>query len=280
MKSNLENIKFEKKSNDKKHLNGQYFTVAEENIELSIKNLDVHYKSKIALSNMSFDIPRQKVIAIVGQSGCGKTTLLKCFNRMNDYVPHCLVKGAIFLNGMNILLPKINTAELRSKIGMVFQKPNPFSMSIYDNVAYGPRIHGIKKRKLLDSIVKRALKHSGLYEEVKDNLNQNALSLSGGQQQRVCIARALALEPEIILFDEPTSALDPIATDVIENLIIRLKKYYTIIIITHSLKQALRISDYTMYLQKGKLIEYNDTKKIFINPKSKKTRKYLFYSGN
>lgn len=261
-----------------KHFPNQYFTVKKSDLELLIKHLSVFYNNSESISDISFAVPKNNVIAIIGKSGCGKSTLLRCINRLNDFQLGCLVKGKIFFRETNINNPKINTSALRSKIGMVFQKPTPFSMSIFDNVAYGPRIHGIKNKNKLEEIVIHALKRSGLYEEVKDNLNQSALSLSGGQQQRICIARAIALEPEILLFDEPTSALDPIATESIEELILTLKKKYTIIIVTHSLQQTKRIADYVMFLNKGKMIEYDTKKNIFNNPKNPKLKKYIYYS--
>ncbi len=255
---------------------GQIFNVKnEEDIEFKVKNLYVLYGLKTGIKNISMDIPKKSVISLIGRSGCGKSTLLRCFNRMNELYPGTFIKGEILFKGKNIHHPSVKLSNLRAQIGMVFQKPNPFPMSIYDNVAYGLKIHGVKKRKINDSVVHKALQDAAIYEEVKDNLGHNALNLSGGQQQRICIARCLALHPKVILFDEPTSALDPIASRKIEEIILELKKTYTIIIITHSIQQALRISNYTAFLKKGELIEYNKTKRILSRPRHIETRRYI-----
>ena len=255
---------------------GQLFKLKKtEEIEFKVKNLYVLYGLKTGIKNISMDIPKRSVISLIGRSGCGKSTLLRSFNRMNELYPGTFIKGKILLKGKDIHHPSVNISDLRAKIGMVFQKPNPFPMSIYNNIVYGLKIHGIKKRKINDAIVHRALTDAAIYDEVKDNLQDSALNLSGGQQQRICIARCLALRPRVILFDEPTSALDPIASRKIEDIIMMLKKTYTIIIVTHSIQQALRISDYTAFLRKGELIEYNKTNRILSRPKHIETRRYI-----
>jgi len=240
-----------------------------------IKNLSVHYGAFQALDNIEMTILKNKVTALIGPSGCGKSTFLRCLNRMNDLIDNAVVTGDIRFKDDTKDIAKVNPIELRKKVGMVFQKPNPFPMSIYENVAYGPKRQGEKDKKKLDEIVIRSLKQAALYDEVKDDLKKPALSLSGGQQQRLCIARALALEPEVLLMDEPTSALDPIATQRIEDLIAELKKHYTIIIVTHSMQQAARISDYTAFFYMGELREFDTTNRIFTNPSLKQTEDYV-----
>ena len=238
-----------------------------------VKNVDLFYGEHQALKSINLNIEKNKVTAFIGPSGCGKSTLLRCFNKMNDLISGCKVTGEIIFDGTDINL--MNTIELRTKVGMVFQNPNPFPMSIFDNVAYGPRCSGIKNKEKLKEIVIDSLKKASLYEEVKDRLKSSALSLSGGQQQRLCIARAIAMKPEVILMDEPTSALDPIATLKIEELILELKKNYTIVIVTHNMQQATRISDYTAFFLLGEMIEMDKTNELFSNPKNKKTEDYI-----
>ena len=238
-----------------------------------VKNVDLFYGEHQALKSINLNIEKNKVTAFIGPSGCGKSTLLRCFNKMNDLISGCKVTGEIIFDGIDINL--MNTIELRTKVGMVFQNPNPFPMSIFDNVAYGPRCSGIKNKEKLKEIVIDSLKKASLYEEVKDRLKSSALSLSGGQQQRLCIARAIAMKPEVILMDEPTSALDPIATLKIEELILELKKNYTIVIVTHNMQQATRISDYTAFFLLGEMIEMDKTSELFSNPKNKKTEDYI-----
>lgn len=247
------------------------------NHEPKMKTIELNffYGDFQALDGITLDFAANEVTALIGPSGCGKSTLLRCLNRMNDLIPGTRVQGQVFLDKQNIYDPNVDVVSLRSHVGMVFQKPNPFPMGIYDNVAYGPRIHGIKDKKKLDEIVEDALKKAALWEEVKNKLESSALSLSGGQQQRLCIARTLAVNPEVILFDEPCSALDPISTAKIEDLLIDLKKNYTIIIVTHNMQQAARVSDYTAFLLLGELIEYDKTEKIFKNPKDKRTEDYI-----
>ena len=239
------------------------------------KNLDLYYGEKHALKNVNLNIKTNKITAFIGPSGCGKSTFLKTLNRMNDYVNGIKITGDVKLDGEDIYDNRVDTTVLRKKVGMVFQQPNPFPMSIYDNVAYGPRIHGIKNKKELDKIVKESLEAAALYEEVKDRLNTSALGLSGGQQQRLCIARALAVQPEVILLDEPTSALDPISTLKIEELLLQLKKKYTIAIVTHNMQQASRIADYTAFFLVGEMVEYGETKDVFSMPKDKRTEDYI-----
>ena len=238
-----------------------------------VKNVDLFYGEHQALKSINLNIEKNKVTAFIGPSGCGKSTLLRCFNKMNDLISGCKVTGEIIFDGTDINL--MNTIELRTKVGMVFQNPNPFPMSIFDNVAYGPRCSGIKNKEKLKEIVIDSLKKASLYEEVKDRLKSSALSLSGGQQQRLCIARAIAMKPEVILMDEPTSALDPIATLKIEELILELKKNYTIVIVTHNMQQATRISDYTAFFLLGEMIEMDKPSELFSNPKTKKTEDYI-----
>lgn len=249
--------------------------IEDERLAIRVENLNLHYGSTQALFNISMGIPEHKVTAFIGPSGCGKSTLLRCFNRMNDLVDICRVSGKITLDGENIYSKKINVAELRRKIGMVFQKPNPFPKSIYENVAYGLRIQGVKDKRRLDESVEKALKGAALWDEVKDRLQENALGLSGGQQQRLVIARAIAIEPEVLLLDEPASALDPISTLKIEELIYELKKQYTIVIVTHNMQQAARVSDYTAFLYLGEVVEFQDTNTLFTNPGEKKTEDYI-----
>ena len=243
--------------------------------KIEAKNLDLYYGEKHALKNVNLDIKTNKITAFIGPSGCGKSTFLKTLNRMNDYVKGIKITGDVKLDGEDIYDSRVDTTILRKKVGMVFQQPNPFPMSIYDNVAYGPRIHGIKGKKELDKIVKKSLEAAALYDEVKDRLHTSALGLSGGQQQRLCIARALAVEPEVILLDEPTSALDPISTLKIEELLLELKKDYTIAIVTHNMQQASRIADYTAFFLVGEMVEYGETKDVFAMPKDKRTEDYI-----
>ncbi len=242
--------------------------------KFSIKDLDFYYDNFQALKKINLDIEPNGITALIGPSGCGKSTFLRTLNRMNDLIEGAKVDGEIQLDGQNVY-DGMDVINLRRRVGMVFQKPNPFPMSIYDNVAYGPRAHGVKKKSELDEIVERSLRQAALWDEVKDRLKDNALGMSGGQQQRLCIARALAVEPEVLLMDEPTSALDPIATLKIEELAIELKKDYTIVIVTHSMQQAGRISDNTAFFLMGELIEYGKTTKLFSNPKHKKTEDYI-----
>ena len=242
--------------------------------KISIQNVNLHYGDFQALYNISLSVPEHQVTALIGPSGCGKSTLLKILNRMNDLVPDCKIDGEILLDGQSVLDWK-DPDTLRKKVGMVFQKPNPFDMSIYNNVAYGPRTHGIRSKKALDVIVTEALKDAALYDEVKDRLNESALSLSGGQQQRLCIARALAVDPEVLLMDEPTSALDPISTSKIEALCQELKDKYTIVIVTHNMQQALRISDQTAFFLNGEVVESGPTEQIFSKPQDKRTENYI-----
>ncbi len=242
---------------------------------ITVKNLDLWYNSNQALKNVSIDIEERTITALIGPSGCGKSTFLKTLNRMNDLVTGVKITGDVRYEGMDIFGKDVDVNELRRDIGMVFQKPNPFPMSIYDNIAYGPRTHGIKNKVKLDEIVEESLRDAAIWDEVKDRLKKSALGLSGGQQQRLCIARALAVKPKILLMDEPTSALDPISTSKIEDLATELKEKYTIIIVTHNMQQALRISDNTAFFLLGELIEYGDTQTMFSTPKCKKTEDYI-----
>jgi len=247
-----------------------------ENVKLQVKNLNFYYTgNKQALKNINMPVYEKKVTALIGPSGCGKTTLLRCFNRMHDLYPGNRYEGEIIFEGKNILAKDVDLMILRSKIGMVFQKPTPFPMSIFDNVAYGLRLQGIKNKTELQDRVEKALKDAAIWDEVKDRLNVSAFSLSGGQQQRLCIARAIAVKPEVILFDEPTSALDPISTSKIEELIVELKKNHTIIIFTHNMQQAARVSDYTAFMYLGELIEFDLTDIIFTKPNKKLTEDYV-----
>ena len=242
---------------------------------LTAKDLCLWYGETQALKNIDIEIPEQSITALIGPSGCGKSTFLKTLNRMNDLVPSVSITGKVQYKGMNIFGPTVDVNNLRKEIGMVFQKPNPFPMSIYDNIAYGPRTHGIKKKEQLDDIVESALRDAAIWDEVKDRLKKNALGLSGGQQQRLCIARALAVEPCVLLMDEPTSALDPISTSRIEDLAMDLKKKYTIVIVTHNMQQAVRISDYTAFFLLGELVEFGDTEQLFSQPNDKRTEDYI-----
>ncbi|MCF7874182.1 MAG: phosphate ABC transporter ATP-binding protein PstB [Candidatus Omnitrophica bacterium] len=246
-----------------------------ENIRIEVKDVNFYYGKKSALQNVSMDIKKNKITAIIGPSGCGKSTLIRLFNRMNELIPNTRLEGRINLDGKNIYSSKIDVVEVRRRIGMVFQKPNPFPKSIFENVAYGLRVNGIKERKYIAAKVEKSLKNAAIWEEVKDRLSDNALGLSGGQQQRLCIARALAVEPEVLLMDEPCSALDPTSTRKIEELILDLKKKYTIVIVTHNMQQAARIADYTAFFMLGDLIEYDVTDKIFTRPSKKVTEDYI-----
>ena len=238
-------------------------------------HLNLWYGEKSALTNVSMEVPDRRVTALIGPSGCGKSTLIRCFNRMNDLVDSCRITGRIDFHGNDIYAKESDPVEIRRKIGMVFQKPNPFPKSVYENVAYGPRIHGINDKKRLDEIVERSLRHAALWEEVKDRLQDSAMGLSGGQQQRLCIARTLSVEPEVILMDEPCSALDPIATSKIETLINDLKQQYCVIIVTHNMQQAARVSDYTGFMYMGAMIECGNTTQIFEHPKEELTENYI-----
>lgn len=241
---------------------------------ITVRNLNLWYGDHQALKDINLDIEEHKITALIGPSGCGKSTFMRCLNRMNDLIEGCKVEGDVRLRGIDIY-NDMDVNVLRKRVGMVFQKANPFPMSIYDNIAYGPRVHGIKDKKTLDEIVERSLTGAAIWDEVKDRLRKNALGLSGGQQQRLCIARTLAVEPEVLLMDESTSALDPISTGRIEDLCIELKKKYTIVIVTHNMQQAVRISDNTAFFLLGDLIEYGKTDDIFSNPKNKKTENYI-----
>jgi len=249
--------------------------LADESIRIETKNLNLYYGEKQALDNISLVIPQNRVSAFIGPSGCGKSTLLRCFNRMNDLVDDVRIEGDVLLEGENIYDKSVNIANLRQRVGMVFQKPNPFPKSIYENVAYGLRLQGVKSRRILDEAIETALKGAALWDEVKDRLHENALGMSGGQQQRLVIARAIAIEPEVLLLDEPASALDPISTLKIEELINELKARYTIVIVTHNMQQAARVSDYTAFMYMGKMIEFSDTKSLFTNPSMKQTEDYI-----
>lgn len=245
-----------------------------DNVKLSIKNLDLFYGDNQALKDINIDIKENKVTALIGPSGCGKSTFLRTLNRMNDLIENVTIKGKIEVDGEDIYQTE-DVIKLSTKVGMVFQKPNPFPISIYDNIAYGPRIHGIRDKKILDKIVEESLRGAAIWDEVKDRLKTSALGLSGGQQQRICIARAIAMKPEVILMDEPTSALDPISTSKVEELIEELKKDYTIVIVTHNMQQAARISDDTAFFLNGVLVEYSETKDMFTAPKDKRTEDYI-----
>lgn len=242
---------------------------------ISVKDMNLWYGEHRALHNVNIEIPEKNITAFIGPSGCGKSTFLKTLNRMNDLIPGVKIEGDIRYEGSDIFGKNVDVNQLRKEIGMVFQKPNPFPMSIYDNVAYGPRTHGITNKAQLDEIVERALRDAAIWDEVKDRLKKNALGLSGGQQQRLCIARALAVEPKILLMDEPTSALDPISTSRIEDLVEELKEKYTIIMVTHNMQQALRVSDYTAFFLLGELVEFGKTAEIFSQPKDKRTEDYI-----
>lgn len=254
---------------------GNPMALEDESIKLEINNLKLFYGNDQALKNINLQIPEKKVTAFIGPSGCGKSTLLRCFNRMNDLVDSCRIEGELLMDGSNIYDKKVDVAELRRQVGMVFQKPNPFPKSIYENVAYGLRLQGVKSRRVLDEVVEKSLRGAALWEEVKDRLHDNAFGLSGGQQQRLVIARAIAIEPEVILLDEPASALDPISTLKIEELIYELKNHYTIVIVTHNMQQAARVSDYTAFMYMGDLVEFGDTDSLFTNPTNKQTEDYI-----
>ena len=243
--------------------------------KLSIQNIDLYYGDFKALKNINMEIEENKITAFIGPSGCGKSTLLKSINRMNDLVPGCRITGEMLLDGENIYGGKMDVNGLRKRVGMVFQKPNPFPMSIYDNIAYGPRTHGVRSKAKLDDIVEQSLRQAAIWDEVKDRLKKSALGMSGGQQQRLCIARALAVQPEVLLMDEPTSALDPISTSKIEDLAVELKKDYTIVMVTHNMQQAARISDKTAFFLLGEVVEYGETEQIFSMPKDKRTEDYI-----
>ena len=242
---------------------------------LSVKDLCLWYGSHQALKDINIEIPEKSITALIGPSGCGKSTFLKTLDRMNDLIPGVKITGSVCYKGEDIFAPSVDVSELRRQVGMVFQKPNPFPMSIYDNIAYGPRTHGMKNKAKLDEIVEKSLRGAAIWDEVKDRLKKNALGLSGGQQQRLCIARALAVEPEVLLMDEPTSALDPISTSKIEELAMELKEQYTIVIVTHNMQQAVRISDRTAFFLLGELVECGETEKLFSQPQDKRTEDYI-----
>ena len=244
-------------------------------IKVKVENLNLYYGDNHALKDVSMDIQENSVTAFIGPSGCGKSTFLKTLNRMNDLVDNVRIDGKVLLDGEDIYEQGVDTTILRKKVGMVFQQPNPFPMSIYDNIAYGPRLHGIKDKKKLDQIVEESLRGAAIFEEVKDRLKKSAMGLSGGQQQRICIARALAVQPEVLLMDEPTSALDPISTAKIEELMEDLKKKYTVIVVTHNMQQATRVSDQTAFFLVGEMVEFGDTKQIFSYPQDKRTEDYI-----
>lgn len=243
--------------------------------KINVSNLDLWYSDFQALKDLDLNIQENEITALIGPSGCGKSTFLKSLNRMNDLIPGCRIEGEILLDGQDIYANDYDVNLLRKRVGMVFQHPNPFPMSIYDNIAYGPRTHSVKDKKTLDEIVERSLKGAAIWDEVKDQLNKNALRISGGQQQRICIARALAVEPEVLLMDEPTSALDPVSTAKIEDLVQDLKGEYTIIMVTHNMQQAARVSDKTVFFLAGEIIEFGNTTEIFSNPKDKRTEDYV-----
>ena len=249
--------------------------IEQEKTCLDVRDFSFYYGDNQALRNINLKIPEKRVTAFIGPSGCGKSTLLRCFNRMNDLIDDVRIEGEISLHDRNIFDKSINVSELRRRVGMVFQKPNPFPKSIYENVAYGLRIQGVKNRRVLDQVVEKSLRNAALWDEVKDRLDANAMGLSGGQQQRLVIARAIAIEPEVLLLDEPASALDPISTLKIEELIYELKNDYTIVIVTHNMQQAARVSDYTAYMYIGELIEFNDTSTLFTKPRKKMTEDYI-----
>lgn len=244
-------------------------------IKVKVENLNLYYGENHALKDVNMDIQENAVTAFIGPSGCGKSTFLKTLNRMNDLVDGVRIEGKVLLDGEDIYDPAVDTTILRKKVGMVFQQPNPFPMSIYDNIAYGPRVHGIRDKKRLDQIVEESLRGAAIFDEVKDRLKKSAMGLSGGQQQRICIARALAVQPEVLLMDEPTSALDPISTSKIEDLMEDLKKKYTIIVVTHNMQQATRVSDQTAFFLVGEMVEFGDTKQIFSYPQDKRTEDYI-----
>ena len=244
-------------------------------VKMSVKNLDLYYGQKQALKNINMDIHSNAITALIGPSGCGKSTFLKTLNRMNDLIDNVRITGQVTLDGEDIFDRNMDVTMLRKRVGMVFQQPNPFPMSVYDNIAYGPRVHGIKNKAKLDEIVEESLRGAAIWDEVKDNLKKSALRLSGGQQQRICIARALATKPEVILMDEPTSALDPISTTKIEDLMEELKRQYTVVVVTHNMQQAVRVSEYTAFFLVGDMVEYGETKELFTYPKDKRTEDYI-----
>lgn len=246
-----------------------------EQAKISVKDLHLFYGENHALKGVSMDIRPNAVTAFIGPSGCGKSTFLKTLNRMNDLVDNVRIEGQVLLDGEDIYAPGVDTTILRKRVGMVFQQPNPFPMSIYDNIAYGPRVHGIKDKRVLDQIVEESLRGAAIFDEVKDRLKKSALGLSGGQQQRICIARALAVQPEVLLMDEPTSALDPISTSKIEELMEELKKKYTVVVVTHNMQQAVRVSDDTAFFLLGEMVEFGDTQRLFSYPKDKRTENYI-----
>ena len=246
-----------------------------DNAKISVRDLNLYYGENHALKNVNMDIKEKSITAFIGPSGCGKSTFLKTLNRMNDLVDNVRITGEVKIDGEDIFNKNQDTTLLRKRVGMVFQQPNPFPMSIYDNIAYGPRVHGIKDKKTLDKIVEKSLKGAAIWDEVKDRLKKSALGLSGGQQQRLCIARALAVEPEVLLMDEPTSALDPISTTKIEDLMEELKKKYTVVVVTHNMQQAVRVSDYTAFFLVGEMVEFGETKSIFSYPQDKRTEDYI-----
>ena len=243
--------------------------------KISVSGLNLYYGENHALKDINMEIREKSIMALIGPSGCGKSTFLKCLNRMNDLVDNCKITGLVTLDGEDIYDPRTDVTLLRRRAGMVFQKPNPFPMTVYDNIAYGPRVHGIKNRQKLDEIVETSLRSAALWDEVKDRLKKSALGLSGGQQQRLCIARALAVEPDVILMDEPTSALDPISTSKIEDLMDDLRDRYTVVIVTHNMQQAARIADRTAFFLLGELVEYSDTLSMFNKPKDERTERYI-----
>ena len=244
-------------------------------VKMSVKNLDLYYGQKQALKNINMDIHSNAITALIGPSGCGKSTFLKTLNRMNDLIDNVRITGQVTLDGEDIFDKNMDVTLLRKRVGMVFQQPNPFPMSVYDNIAYGPRVHGIKNKAKLDEIVEESLRGAAIWDEVKDNLKKSALRLSGGQQQRICIARALATKPEVSLIDEPTSALDPISTTKIEDLMEELKRKYTVVVVTHNMQQAVRVSEYTAFFLVGDMVEYGETKELFTYPKDKRTEDYI-----
>ena len=247
----------------------------ENNVKISVKDLNLYYGENHALKNVNMDIRENAITAFIGPSGCGKSTFLKTLNRMNDLVDCVRIEGTVKLDGEDIYGKNVDTTILRKRVGMVFQQPNPFPMSIYDNIAYGPRVHGIRNKAKLDEIVEESLRGAAIFDEVKDRLKKSALGLSGGQQQRICIARALAVQPEVLLMDEPTSALDPISTSKIEDLMEELKKKYTVVVVTHNMQQAVRVSDYTAFFLVGEMVEFADTKQLFAYPQDKRTEDYI-----
>ena len=247
----------------------------ENNVKISVKDLNLYYGENHALKNVNMDIRENAITAFIGPSGCGKSTFLKTLNRMNNLVDCVRIEGTVKLDGEDIYGKNVDTTILRKRVGMVFQQPNPFPMSIYDNIAYGPRVHGLKNKAKLDEIVEESLRGAAIFDEVKDRLKKSALGLSGGQQQRICIARALAVQPEVLLMDEPTSALDPISTSKIEDLMEELKKKYTVVVVTHNMQQAVRVSDYTAFFLVGEMVEFADTKQLFAYPQDKRTEDYI-----